>query len=273
MEEPVATDIRFFDLNSRIGRLRYLAYGLGLGLLFIIPVFVGGMLMAVSTVLGMAVLVLAYVAMLIFSLALGVRRLHDLDKSGWWLLLMIVPLVNLGMAIYLLFFVGTIGENRFGPQPPPNSGWVIAGAVAYIAVIPLGIIAAISIPAFADYTMRAQMSEGVQLAGGGEAAVTEYAQAKQTWPTDLAEIYPVAKQDPAGRYVASVTSSVSGDGSAYGIVATMKTEGVSSMIAGTSVETWTNDGGQTWHCGPGGSNPVDDRYLPASCRTNDPPPP
>jgi len=273
MEEPVATDIRFFDLNSRIGRLRYLAYGLGLVLLCVVPAFIGGMLMAVSAVLGTVFLGLIYIAMLVLSIAFGVRRLHDLDKSGWWLLLMIVPLANLGLAIYLLFFAGTIGENRFGAQPPPNSGWVIAGAVAYIGVIPLGIIAAISIPAYADFTMRAQMAEGIQLAGGGEAAVMEYAQAKQAWPADLAEIYPAAKQNPAGRYVATVTSSVSGDGSAYGIVATMKTEGVSSMIAGTSVEIWTNDGGQTWHCGPGGGNPVADRYLPASCRTNDPPPP
>jgi uncharacterized membrane protein YhaH (DUF805 family) len=47
-------------------------------------------------------------AVLLPSIAVGVRRLHDSDKSGWWLLL---PLYNL----YLLIRQGTVGPNRFGP--------------------------------------------------------------------------------------------------------------------------------------------------------------
>lgn len=273
MDGTQSAEIRFFDLTSRIGRLRYLAYGLGLALLSIVPGFIGGMLMTVSGALGMALLGLVYIGMLVLSIGFGVRRLHDLDKSGWWLLLMLVPLVNLGLAIYLLCFPGTIGENRFGAAPPPNSGWVIAGAVAYILVIPVGIIAALTIPMYASYTMRAQMAEGIALAAGGETAVAEYAQDNQAWPAKLADVYDAAKQNPAGRYVATVTASVSGDGSTYGIISTMKTEGVSSLIAGTSVEVWSNDGGLAWHCGPGGANPVESRYLSPTCRETDPPPP
>ncbi|NBR92888.1 MAG: DUF805 domain-containing protein [Actinobacteria bacterium] len=47
------------------------------------------------------------------SIAVGVRRLHDIDKRGWWLLL---PIVN----IVLLARSGGTGENRFGPPPPPK---------------------------------------------------------------------------------------------------------------------------------------------------------
>lgn len=56
-------------------------------------------------------------ALLIPSLAVGVRRLHDTDRSGWWLLLMFVPLI--GAIVLLVFTVqdGTRGDNRFGPDP------------------------------------------------------------------------------------------------------------------------------------------------------------
>ena len=55
--------------------------------------------------------------LLIPSLAAGVRRLHDTDRSGWWLLIVLIPLV--GVIVLLIFFVleGTKGDNRFGPDP------------------------------------------------------------------------------------------------------------------------------------------------------------
>lgn len=51
------------------------------------------------------------------SLAVSVRRLHDRDKSGWWLLLVLIPLIG---AIVLLVWIvqeGDRGTNRFGPDP------------------------------------------------------------------------------------------------------------------------------------------------------------
>jgi uncharacterized membrane protein YhaH (DUF805 family) len=55
--------------------------------------------------------------LLLPSLAAGVRRLHDTDRSGWWLLIALVPLV--GAIVLLVFWVleGTRGDNRFGPDP------------------------------------------------------------------------------------------------------------------------------------------------------------
>jgi len=51
------------------------------------------------------------------GIAVGVRRLHDTDRSGWWYLIALVPLV--GAIVLLVFFCtrGTAGANRFGPDP------------------------------------------------------------------------------------------------------------------------------------------------------------
>lgn len=47
----------------------------------------------------------------------SVKRLHDIDASGWWAILIFIPLVNLFLGIVLLFRKGTNGENRFGLPP------------------------------------------------------------------------------------------------------------------------------------------------------------
>jgi len=51
------------------------------------------------------------------SIAVGVRRLHDLDKSAWWYLLLLLPLI--GAVVLLVWFCmpGTAGRNRFGADP------------------------------------------------------------------------------------------------------------------------------------------------------------
>ena len=56
-------------------------------------------------------------AMLLPSIAVGIRRLHDTDRSGWWLLIGLVPLI--GFIVLIVFFVqdSKPGDNRFGPNP------------------------------------------------------------------------------------------------------------------------------------------------------------
>jgi len=51
------------------------------------------------------------------SLAIGVRRLHDTDRRGWWWLLVYIPLVGIIVLIVFWCFEGTRGSNRFGPDP------------------------------------------------------------------------------------------------------------------------------------------------------------
>ena len=67
---------------------------------------------------GVGILSAIYMlAVLIPGLAVGVRRLHDIDKSGWWILIGFVPII--GPIILLIFALmgGTAGDNRYGPDP------------------------------------------------------------------------------------------------------------------------------------------------------------
>lgn len=61
--------------------------------------------------------IVAYVAIVWFGLAQGVKRLHDMDKSGWLILLLLVPLLNVFWGLYMLFADGTVGPNQFGEDP------------------------------------------------------------------------------------------------------------------------------------------------------------
>jgi uncharacterized membrane protein YhaH (DUF805 family) len=67
--------------------------------------------------LVMAVFSLFFLAILIPSLAVTFRRLHDTDRSAWWLLISFIP--GIGGLVLLVFYVlpGTNGPNKFGPDP------------------------------------------------------------------------------------------------------------------------------------------------------------
>jgi uncharacterized membrane protein YhaH (DUF805 family) len=76
-------------------------------------------------------LIIAYLAILVPSLAVAVRRLHDTGKSGWFILLGLIPLV--GGIIVLVFMVSdsTPGENQYGPNPKGPDGWAGAAPMGY----------------------------------------------------------------------------------------------------------------------------------------------
>ncbi|MBP3669670.1 MAG: DUF805 domain-containing protein [Bacteroides sp.] len=60
--------------------------------------------------------ILISIALFIPSIAVGIRRLHDIGKSGWWYLLILLPLVNL-VLIYFFILDSQPGENQYGPNP------------------------------------------------------------------------------------------------------------------------------------------------------------
>lgn len=60
---------------------------------------------------------LASLAMFLPTLMVSIRRLHDRDQSGWWLLLMLIPLVGWLVLLYFYVTPGTDGPNRFGDDP------------------------------------------------------------------------------------------------------------------------------------------------------------
>lgn len=61
--------------------------------------------------------IILYILVIYSSIVLQIKRWHDLDKSGWFTLLGFVPLVGIVCFIYILFVVGTKGDNQFGKDP------------------------------------------------------------------------------------------------------------------------------------------------------------
>jgi uncharacterized membrane protein YhaH (DUF805 family) len=144
--------VRIFAVSGRIGRARYVVYSIVLSLIIMA---VAGIAAALLGPVGIAVMVLGYVAMFVVSVMLTIQRSHDFNMSGWFSLLALVPLVNL-----LFWFIpGTDGPNRFGAKTPPNPLAVVVG----LWVVPLlfvgGIVAAVSIPAYHDYVKRAETQQ------------------------------------------------------------------------------------------------------------------
>lgn len=81
--------------------------------------FVTGVILGiVDGILGVEVLgTLFSLATLLPGIAVAVRRMHDTDRSGWWVLINIIPIV--GWIIFIIWAAtkGTAGDNRFGPDP------------------------------------------------------------------------------------------------------------------------------------------------------------
>jgi uncharacterized membrane protein YhaH (DUF805 family) len=144
--------VKILSVSGRIGRARYIVYSIVLSMLIM---FVAGLASAFLGPLGVAVIVAGYVAVVVLSIMLTIQRSHDFNMSGWFSLLVLVPLVN----VLFWFIPGTDGPNRFGAKTPPNSALVTVGLWIVPVVFVVGIIAAVSIPAYQDYVKRAQTQQ------------------------------------------------------------------------------------------------------------------
>lgn len=65
---------------------------------------------------------LFWLAVLLPSLAVTVRRLHDTDRTGWWILIQFIPVIGPLLLIWFLASEGSSGTNRFGPDPLERAG-------------------------------------------------------------------------------------------------------------------------------------------------------
>lgn len=151
------SEINVFSPRGRIGRLRYLGYTMGYStLIYIVFGIVAGMMTAAGLPNGvfLAITGIGYVLVLVLSIILTIQRAHDFNSSGWVALLAFIPILNL----LFLFTPGTDGENRFGKKTAPNPGWLAWVVIIPFALVIIGIVAAIAIPAYQAYAHKAQIN-------------------------------------------------------------------------------------------------------------------
>ena len=140
-----------FSSKGRFSRLSYLAWNLILNVIMLIVfAVIAGIAGAASTLLtgtdpnammafytsgaGLFMLAIMLVS-LVITLLFFIRRLHDINMSGWWSILVFIPLVNLIFGIYVLVKKGTEGANRFAPVRATPKWERILGIIAIVLIV------------------------------------------------------------------------------------------------------------------------------------------
>lgn len=154
-----------FNPKGRTNRLGYLAYSMGATFaIMLIFGILGGIIWALGggeEAIPVVILV-AYIPMIVVTFIFAIRRFHDIDWSGWWVVATMIPLLNIVFALILLFKGGTAGSNRFGNPPKPVGALATVFVILFFAVFVLGIVAAIAVPAYQDYLNAAQGAQQLQ---------------------------------------------------------------------------------------------------------------
>ncbi|HGG9782317.1 TPA: pilin [Neisseria meningitidis] len=157
-----------------------------------------------------------------------------------------------------------------------QKGFTLIELMIVIAIV--GILAAVALPAYQDYTARAQVSEAILLAEGQKSAVTEYYLNHGEWPGNNSDAGVASSTDIKGKYVQSVEVK-------NGVVtATMASSNVNNEIKGKKLSLWAKrqDGSVKWFCGQpvkradtdevtadsgnGTDDKINTKHLPSTCR-------
>ncbi|MBH5848254.1 pilin [Neisseria meningitidis] len=158
-----------------------------------------------------------------------------------------------------------------------QKGFTLIELMIVIAIV--GILAAVALPAYQDYTARAQVSEAILLAEGQKSAVTEYYLNHGEWPANNSSAgVATTATDIKGKYVKEVKVE-------KGVItAEMKSSGVNKEIQGKKLSLWAKRqaGSVKWFCGQpvtrnanatnaddvaaDGTNKIDTKHLPSTCR-------
>ncbi|EPI7143747.1 pilin [Neisseria gonorrhoeae] len=157
-----------------------------------------------------------------------------------------------------------------------QKGFTLIELMIVIAIV--GILAAVALPAYQDYTARAQVSEAILLAEGQKSAVTEYYLNHGKWPEDNDKAGVASSSSIKGKYVKEVKVE-------NGVVtATMKSDGVNKEIKDKRLSLWARrqDGSVKWFCGQpvkrdnaadnddvakdDAGKKIDTKHLPSTCR-------
>ncbi|MEO8857708.1 MAG: pilin [Burkholderiaceae bacterium] len=146
-----------------------------------------------------------------------------------------------------------------------QKGFTLIELMIVVAII--GILAAVALPAYQDYTIRAKVSELILAGSSGKTSLAEAVQSNGSFPPAASD--PVATQ--ASKYVAAV-GYIYNSASSGTIVAVAT--GAEPKLAGKGVQfvgTATDNGQVTWVCGAAAvagsvTAVMDSKYLPASCK-------
>ncbi|CWQ33123.1 pilin [Neisseria meningitidis] len=158
-----------------------------------------------------------------------------------------------------------------------QKGFTLIELMIVIAIV--GILAAVALPAYQDYTARAQVSEAILLAEGQKSAVTEYYLNHGEWPGDNSSAGVATSSEIKGKYVKSVEVK-------NGVVtAQMASSNVNNEIKGKKLSLWAKRqaGSVKWFCGQpvtrdanganndevtaaNGNEKIDTKHLPSTCR-------
>lgn len=140
LDDAQTTMPAFAALRGRIGRARYLAYTIlpSFALMLAAALLEGALAQRFPAIQMLPVL--TYIPITGLLLVMGVRRLHDMNLSGWLALLGLIPIVNLILWLGLLAAPSTAGANRHGPAPGPNTTGVLIAAWSGPLAVVLSIV-------------------------------------------------------------------------------------------------------------------------------------
>ena len=139
-----------------------------------------------------------------------------------------------------------------------QSGFTLIELMIVVAII--GILAAIAIPAYQDYTIRAQVSEGLSLASGAKVAIAEFRQDAGRWPADNPAAGLSLPQSIAGKYTRSLTINGARIEIVFGNQANaiLVASGGNLILTATALATTVE-----WSCT---DSTLPGKWLPAICR-------
>ncbi|MCE7997899.1 MAG: DUF805 domain-containing protein [Rhodobiaceae bacterium] len=112
-QEAISSGLsRYIDFNTRSSRSEYWYWVLFVVLLSIVAGVIDSIIFDSPILRSLVTL-----GLLVPGIAVGVRRLHDIARSGWWYLIVFIPLIGALVLIYWFVQPGTAGSNEYGDNP------------------------------------------------------------------------------------------------------------------------------------------------------------
>lgn len=153
------------------------------------------------------------------------------------------------------------GLQRIYPPSHLQRGFTLIELMIVVAI--LAILMAIALPAYQDYTIRAQVTEGMNLADGARTAIWDYWSSHGLFPADNDDAGLPDPEDIAGQYVSRVEINTDGE-----ITVEFSGPGANVAIAGTTLVLkalgQVQDASMDWSCDDGD---LPSKYRPARCRS------